>query len=51
MGGGTIPGFAIEAFAEPFDGKLDRDVAPEPRIAGTIHLAHASGTNLGQDFV
>lgn len=51
MGGGTIAGVAIKAFAEPFGGKLDGVVAPKPRITGTIHLAHASGTNLRQDFV
>ena len=30
---------------------LDRDVAPEPRVAATIDLAHSSGTEQRKDFV
>ena len=30
---------------------LDRDIPSEPRIAGAIDLAHASGAERGQDFV
>ena len=30
---------------------LDGDVAPQPRIAGAIDLAHATGADGGNDFV
>ena len=49
--------FAIEAFeAAGFVGDvgrqdLQRDLAAKPRIARAIHLAHASGSKRGDDFV
>ena len=30
---------------------LDGDVAAQPRIVGSIHLAHAAGAEQGHDFV
>jgi hypothetical protein len=46
---GDGAGFALEAL-QPFrvrcdvGGKdLDRDVAPQPRVARPVHLAHAAG--------
>ena len=30
---------------------LDRDIAIEPGIAGTIHVAHAAGAERSNDFV
>ena len=40
-------GVARERVGQDFD----RDVAIELRIARAIHLAHAAGTNGGEDFV
>ena len=31
--------------------RLDRDVAPEPRVAGAIHLAHAARAERRDDLV
>ncbi len=31
--------------------EFDRDVAPEPRVARAIHVAHPTGTKRGNDFV
>ena len=50
-------GLAVEALAElriggeGFGKNLDRDGAIEPRVAGLVHLAHAAGTNRGEDFI
>jgi hypothetical protein len=50
------PGFALEAsetvgiLGERGWQYLERDLAVEPQIAGTIDLAHAARTNRGQDL-
>ena len=36
---------------ERFGDQLDRDVAPEPRIARAVDLAHAAGANPADDLV
>jgi hypothetical protein len=54
---GEHAGFAFEArepvrIAEERGGQhLDRDLAPEMRVAGAVHLAHASGAQQAQDRV
>ncbi len=54
---GDRAGFAIETFeAARFVGDLgrqhlQRDIAPEPRIARAIHLAHATRSECGGDLV
>jgi hypothetical protein len=30
---------------------LDRDLAAEPRVLGAVDLAHAAGTERGDDFI
>ncbi len=30
---------------------LDRDVAPEPRVAGAVDLAHAASAERADDFI
>ena len=52
------PGFRLEApdahrgpRAPVSRQRLDRDVAAQARIAGAIHLAHASGADQAVDFV
>jgi hypothetical protein len=55
--GGEEPGLAMEAGeslgvgCEGLGQKLDRDIAPEPRIGGAVHLAHAAGAEGGCDPV
>ena len=48
---GDRAGFALEALAELFGGDFDGDVAPEARVAGAIHFAHAAGADEREDFV
>ena len=54
---GSGPRLLLEAgHRHGIDGPVGRDhldghVAPEPRIARPIHLAHPSGANLRNDFV
>jgi len=43
--------FALEALRELLRGDFDRDVAPQPRIAGAIHLTHASRADQRENFV
>src|SRR5437016_3975825 len=43
--------FALEAFGELQLGGLDGDDAIQPRIAGLVHLSHASGADLRNDLV
>ena len=44
--------FEPRAVARDVGGKhLDRHVAPQPRIARAIHLAHAAGAQQREDFV
>jgi hypothetical protein len=51
------PGFRLEAAdAIGITGSgcrqnLDRHIAAKPRVAGPVHLAHASGADQGRDFV
>ncbi len=54
---GEGPGFTLEA-GEPVRiadkgarEDLERHVAPEPSVAGAIHLAHAPGAQGSEDFV
>ena len=42
---------AIRIVSDSRQQHLDRDVAIQLRIAGAIHLAHASGAEGGEDFV
>ena len=35
---------------EPRGQDLDRDVAPEPRVAGAVHLAHPARADRGDDL-
>ncbi len=42
---------ALHAACIVFAENLDRDVAVQPRIAGAVHLAHASGAERGPDLV
>ena len=44
-------GFAFEAFGELLFGDFDGDRAVETRVAGAIHLAHASGAEQPEDLV
>jgi hypothetical protein len=48
---GHGPGFSVEAFGELRRRNLDRDVPPEPWIAGQVHFAHAPSPNETEDFV
>ena len=41
----------LEALAELLVRHLDGDGAIEPRVAGSVHFAHAAGTNGREDFV
>src|SRR5262245_47947101 len=43
--------FPFESFAETLAGKLDRDLAAQPRVGGAIHLAHPANTKLAGDLV
>ena len=43
--------FALEPFGELCVGDLDCDWAIEPRVAGPIHVAHATGPQRRGDFV
>jgi hypothetical protein len=55
--GGGGAGLALEALAPIGIGcqigrqDLDGDVAVQPRVARAIDLAHAAGTERGEDFV
>ena len=42
---------AAEALAERFFGNFDCDVAPQPRVARPVHLAHSAGANEREDLV
>jgi hypothetical protein len=42
---------AIGVGGQPRGENLDGDITPEAWITGLIHLAHAPGTDRGQDFV
>ena len=44
-------GAQIFAFGDVFGQNLDGDGAVEPRVAGFVHFAHASGAERGEDFV
>ena len=41
----------LEAFAELSGGDFDRNVALQTRVAGSVHLSHATGADGRQDFV
>ena len=43
--------FPLETIAESCGRSLNGDSAVEPRVAGLVHLAHASNSDGGEDFV
>jgi hypothetical protein len=44
-------GFTLEALRELRGGNFDRDVAIQPRVSGSVHLAHAALADGRKDFV
>ena len=44
-------GQAVGIASEEVGQDLERDVAPEPRVAGAKHLSHATGAERGDDLV
>ena len=54
---GERPGFALEArqafgvLRDRLGQHLDRDLPPEVRVGGPIHLAHPAHADLGDDFI
>jgi hypothetical protein len=48
---GDCPGFPFEAFAEVGRGDFDGHIAPQARIVGAIHFAHASLADLLGNFI
>ena len=48
---GDRVGFAFEPLAESLGGDLDRDDAVQARIARFVNVAHAAGSQMGEDLV